>query len=642
MNPATIQRILDFGNLVLSSVNVIIGFSLFAYVLAHNYKSAVARAYCALMAFLTAIFLVDVSITQVDSLAAANPWLRFQWLGIVFVPAAYYHFSDALLRTTGSSSRWRRAFVAFLYVIGVSSLGLVVLTDVIVIGVAKQRHIFHLMAGPGFWVFVLYYVLASIAGWFNISRARARCLTTTSRRRMSYLMLAFAAPAAGVFPYLLISTTYQTFSVPLITLTTLIANMAIALMTVVMGYIVAYQGILLPDRVIKHRIMHYLLRGPLVSILVIVIMLIIPQVELVLGLPRDALMIVLVAGSVVVLQLFVDVAKPALDRLIYRRDRDEITWFQAVDQRLLTSTDIEQLLENTLIAICDLLQTPSGFVVTMQNEELAIRVFCGPIRAARVFLARSSVPGLLESMAHSRKGQFVSEGDFVTADGHWLLPLNSQTGDVTLGILGIWATTPAPSFSDEDLGTLYGLVRRAELALEDVRFQQQLFGVLQGMNRELDRMQEWRSMPLHRGEHVIQHIEASPVQSPGFARIVKDALSQFWGGPKLSQSPLLRTHIVRERLSDNDNVPAKAVRETLNEAIERLRPSGDRSMIAGDWTVYNILDLRFVQGKRIRDVATQLAMSESDYYRKQRVAIQQLAETLARMEREESGTSSTF
>ena len=48
MNGATITAILDLGNLILASVNVIISFSLFVYILTHNFRSPVARAFCAL------------------------------------------------------------------------------------------------------------------------------------------------------------------------------------------------------------------------------------------------------------------------------------------------------------------------------------------------------------------------------------------------------------------------------------------------------------------------------------------------------------------------------------------------------------------------------------------------------------------
>ena len=57
-------------------------------------------------------------------------------------------------------------------------------------------------------------------------------------------------------------------------------------------------------------------------------------------------------------------------------------------------------------------------------------------------------------------------------------------------------------------------------------------------------------------------------------------------------------------------------------------------MTAPEWLLYNILDLRFVQGLRVRDIAVRLAMSESDLYRKQRIAIENLAEIIALMEEE--------
>jgi hypothetical protein len=41
-----------------------------------------------------------------------------------------------------------------------------------------------------------------------------------------------------------------------------------------------------------------------------------------------------------------------------------------------------------------------------------------------------------------------------------------------------------------------------------------------------------------------------------------------------------------------------------------------------------------VQGRRVRDVARRLAMSESDLYRKQRVAIENVARTISQMERD--------
>jgi hypothetical protein len=56
-------------------------------------------------------------------------------------------------------------------------------------------------------------------------------------------------------------------------------------------------------------------------------------------------------------------------------------------------------------------------------------------------------------------------------------------------------------------------------------------------------------------------------------------------------------------------------------------------MTTTEWILYNILEMKFIQGRRVRDVARRLAMSESDLYRKQRVAIENVARTVAGMER---------
>ncbi len=631
MDAALITAILDFGNLILASANVIIGFSLFLYILLFNSRSAVARAFCALEAFITLVYIVDVGMTEIGTPVAASIWLRLQWLGIAFVPAAYLHFSDALLRTTVGVSRWRRVGVFLTYLLGFVAFGLVMASEFIVKGLAVQNYLFYLEPGPFFGVFTAYYALVSLGGWVNITRARAAALTSASRRRLSYLMLAVIAPTLGVFPYLLIPPAARYLGTPIIQVLTLAGNLGIALMTIVIAYVVAYQGVILPDRVVKHRLIHFLLRGPLVAILVIALMLTIPRVEHILGLPRDTVLIVSVAGSIVLLQVLVNAAKPAIDRIIYRRDRHEIAWIQDLEQRLLTTTDVMQLLENTVVALCDLMRSPSGFIVTMHDTTLALRVTTGPREAASRFLERASAADLLEWLTNSRKDEFISNQDFVLADGHWLLPLRSHTENATLGVLGVWATGPTLELGEADLEAVYGLVRRAERALEDMRLQERIFGLLQGLGSELEEIQQFRSRPPY-GRHM-ESAEVNPVDSPGFIQIVKDALSQFWGGPKLSQSPLLRMKIVSERLAQNDNVPAKAVRSVLQEAMERLKPEGERSMVAAEWMIYNILDLRFVRGQRIRDVARSLAMSESDFYRKQRIAIEQLAETLAEMER---------
>jgi hypothetical protein len=127
-------------------------------------------------------------------------------------------------------------------------------------------------------------------------------------------------------------------------------------------------------------------------------------------------------------------------------------------------------------------------------------------------------------------------------------------------------------------------------------------------------------------------LNPSPIHSPEFEAWVKDALSHYWGGPKLTRSPLVQLRVVGDVLAEADGNPTKALRLVLGAAIERLRPEGKQNLSAPEWLLYNILEMRFIQGRKVREIADRLAISESDLYRKQRVAIGQVARMLTEME----------
>jgi len=350
----------------------------------------------------------------------------------------------------------------------------------------------------------------------------------------------------------------------------------------------------------------------------------------------------------VVLQMAVNLAKPYIDRLIYRQDRDEVAWIQQLDSRLLTSTDLAQLLENVLIALCDLLRVHSGFVMAMQEGALKIQVLCGPHESASHFLKACDWQELAVSFekepedgaghASVRQGDLRNE-DFRQSMGHWLLPLRSRDRQSTLGILGLEAGGGTPNLPSETLASVAGLVRQAELALEDVHLQQNVFEALRKIVPEIEEIQRWRSVGVYSGPARLEALESNPVYTPDFPKVVREALRHYWGGKGLAESPLLRTRLVRQALDENEGVAVRALRGVLSAAIERLRPEGERSMTAAEWVVYNILESRFVQGRPIREVAARMAISESDFYRKQRVAIEQLADTLVAMELEASEPS---
>ena len=100
----------------------------------------------------------------------------------------------------------------------------------------------------------------------------------------------------------------------------------------------------------------------------------------------------------------------------------------------------------------------------------------------------------------------------------------------------------------------------------------------------------------------------------------------------------MKLQVVQQAQADHDDNPVRALRSVLAQAIEQQRPLGERRMTATEWLIYNILDLKFVQGMRVRDIAQRLAMSEADLYRKQRLAIEEVARALREMESSEEST----
>jgi hypothetical protein len=643
--------VLAFVNLILSSAIVITAFSLLGYVLTHNLRSSVAQAFSVLLACVLLVYACDIIIPRVEGAQAVVIWLRVQWIGIAMVPAAYLHFSDALLRSTRHFSQRRTLVVIGSYGFSAALMLLALLTDVLVSDGNLLSPVSHLKAGPLFPLFVAYFTATAVYGAYNVIRARRRCLTPALRRRMLYLAGSFAAPGLGVFPYLIVSAGLVTYLGPApVLLLAMIASVFVGTMLVVMAYTVAYYGVLTPDRVIRHDLIHYLLRAPILGTLVIIVMLVIPRVELILGLPRDTALIFVVVGMIVIGQLALGLAKSYLDRVIFRQDREELAWIQTLDRRLLTSSDLHQFLSNVLISLCELLRVDSGFVLVQTAEGLRIEASIGDLEAARQFAtgpAGWATWQALERASHEHEPHFYP--DAASCRGvFWFCPLRGEDDEKMLGLLAVRARSPHVELEPGEATEVDKFLAQAAAAIADRYVQEGVFATLQRILPDLERIQEWRSELRYAPPLPAAPVEPDaapagdpaiadaldPPASPGNALYtwVKDALSHYWGGPKLSESPLAGFRLVHRALAAHDGNVPRAMRAVLREAIERQRPTGERKLTASEWLLYNILDMRFIQGQRVRDIALRLAMSESDLYRKQRVAVAEVAKTLAEME----------
>ncbi|MFO7170486.1 MAG: histidine kinase N-terminal 7TM domain-containing protein [Chloroflexota bacterium] len=625
--------ILNAINDLLAAAVLIVTFSLLAYIALQNRYTPIARALCVLLLGVVVVFGGDVLLGQAQRSSTVEFLLRAQWLGIVSVPAGYIHLADGLLRYGGLPNPRRRWFVRAGYVLSAAFFALAFTPDLLVRQSGASGIVPQLAAGPLFWLFALYFAGACVGGLIAAVRVQRQALTPTLRRRLTYLTATFLGPGLAVFPYLVISGPEPPVSSAIVLLLSSLGNAAVAVMTVVMVYSVAFQGLPLPDRLIKQDFIRWGLYGPFVGVTIVLFLRGVPVLARSIGLPAETLVTIGIMFMTVLMPIVVSRLKPYLDALVFTQDHAEIDYLRALPRSTFTQADLRSLLENTLVVVCGALRVDTGFVAAPdESGGYTVKTIVGSRRAVKRFVAEHPLvevmPRVLAAPAHE-PGATPPPEAFVPCDGFSLLALRSPRGDF-LGALGV--AYPHSALTTDARRLIGALAHRMELALETVQSQQRLFGALRGLGPEMQSLQTLSSRLEQATPASLESLESEVALLPEFPQLVKDALTHYWGGPKLSDSPLLELRTVRRLLAEQGGSPTRALQAVLRQAIENLRPSDQLDPSAQEWLLYHILDMRFLQGKRIRDTAEKLSMSESDLYRKQRIAVEEVARQLTLME----------
>jgi hypothetical protein len=283
-----------------------------------------------------------------------------------------------------------------------------------------------------------------------------------------------------------------------------------------------------------------------------------------------------------------------------------------------------------LTAMSDLLQATGGYVIALDAGESELVVTAGRTRFSDVVGEMEIPDGMIQSVQPGREGgrSFVWSGDT-------LFPLFSAASPQPelIGLLGVTAAGRTQLERDQK-HSMDLLAQRAELALRDRRVQQQIFASLETLSPQVDLLQRLRAAGRYDREGVLAS-EESLAGEDNLVLWVKEALTHYWGGPRLTGSPLFRYRIVQEAMQEHEGNQVNALRAILRQAIDHVRPEGERRF-TGEWILYNILDMKFIEGKKVREIAMRLAMSEADLYRKQRVALETVARAIEEMEIEAS------
>jgi len=612
-------------NQILAAGIGITALSLWFYAFTFNLRNRVTLAYMVMLAALAATFGGRALGSAAQNPALAAAWLRLQWLGVVLLPAAYVHFSDALLATTGKPSRGRRRATVWLAYTLAAAAAIGVVSGWLLGPFRAAVPLPHYRAVGWTWAFAGGYVLLMGWAWFNFVRAYRRTVVRASRRRMAYLLLGALAPTVGAFPY-------PTFLGPLTSgaplffgLLATMSNLLTTALLVLMAYAVAFFGAIWPDRVVRVRLFRWLLRGPVAVSTVLTLTTAVRRLG---ARYLDQPYTVLVPLTMVLGFLFIEhtigATAPLWEPLLGGWQGDPLLAnLYRLEERLFTHQDLEQFLEAVLAALCDQLRAPHAFIAGVEEGRLGLLVSVG----GEVALPKEHAATLLAEAAE--------QGGLLRWDGYFLLPLRHAESGALLGVLGFVAPQ-APRH--EARGLLHLLARRATLALAYYAGGRTAAQALQSLQTGDDFIPRLRAVARYNQQQVLASPEDLP-PSAELAQWVKDALSHYWGGPRLSQNPLTGLQVVQQAMTEEDKDATQAVRSVLRDAVERLRPAGERRFTT-EWLLYNILEMKFLQGHKVREVAARLALSEASFYRKQRTAVEEVVRVLLEMEAQARAHSS--
>jgi len=337
-----------------------------------------------------------------------------------------------------------------------------------------------------------------------------------------------------------------------------------------------------------------------------------------------AVPIVMVA-TVLLFEHLITVFGPIAERyLFYGNDRDSMELLHLLEDRMLSRTDLRQFLETVLAAVSDRLQAPGAYLASLQGGKMELVVTTGKTR-----FENDDVSNVLTAMMANKDEfpQLFQWGDDL------LVPITNggeENGVHLIGLLGV-SQLGAVAVDEEQKAALQRLADRAKLALRDWNLQEQVFQSLETLSPQVEYIQRLRAAGSYDQNNVYEGDGLE--QNSDLTQWVRDALTHYWGGPKLTESPLAQLHVVKDSIENHEGNTANGVRAILRDAIERTRPEGERRF-TGEWILYNILDMKFLEGKKVREIASRLAMSEADLYRKQRIAVEAVAKTILEMEQE--------
>lgn len=331
--------------------------------------------------------------------------------------------------------------------------------------------------------------------------------------------------------------------------------------------------------------------------------------------------ILAMVGCIVLLEHLYTLLFPKMEKILFRgKDLNDLERIRSLEERLFTKNDFNQFAEIILAALCDRIRANNAVLFLKQNGGYERPIEIGD--SARIIEKVNK--------ANFDFGEDWQNKSVCRWNGIIIIPVKDgrehENGSLISGFI-VLDRLKRTDLDPEQVRAVNLLLRRLHTAINDYQRQQKMLVSLELLEPQMDEIQNL----LAAGRFAAINTQINLKDTESLNKWAKDALSHLWGGPKLSGNSLLQLTIVQHKADETGETLTKTLREILQEAIASLRPEGERQY-TNDWLLYNILDFKFNENMKMRDIAKRLALSEADLYRKQRIAIDGVVKKIVEME----------
>jgi hypothetical protein len=425
----------------------------------------------------------------------------------------------------------------------------------------------------------------------------------------------------GLFPYLIFESSIGILNSLTFWFLSAVLYLTSWILINTMTYAISFFGFSVPDREIKNRLFHWIFRGPLTASVTLGLTTLLRRAGNLLG--QDFLMLEILAmvASIVLLEHLYTLFFPKMEKILFRgKDLHELERVRTFEERLFTKNDFNQFAEIILANLCDRIRATSATLFLRQNGG-----FENPVEIG-------DTSKIINKVKNAKYDFLADSGNKVIV--HWngivIIPIRNssdqENGTMILGFIGL-DRMKRTDLDPEQVRAVNLLLTRLHTAILDYQQQQKMLFSLELLVPQMDEIQNL----LAAGRFADMNMQINLEDSETLNKWTKDALSHLWGGPKLTGNSLMHLSIVQHNANESGETLTKTLRILLQNAIDSIKPPGERQY-TNDWLLYNILDFKFNENMKMRDIAKRLSLSEADLYRKQRIAIDAVVKKIIEME----------